>query len=391
MLTSSSNGNDFRVSHNYRMPVHQKRSNGTDPYNPNVPTRSPSPNPTGRISRQRRHSTPHISTVRFLELKQSQPNPGLKQHHHHHLDGKPIPTMRERSPIPNRSDGPFSRRRSRSLVKRYYPDDYVTPSTVNPNPPTNFKDFGTRKNLRTIAETSVTSSSEAPLVNQDSLNRKTWKDRNRFHLGVSQHDGFFFDEETLSQIVSRTCTERSQSVLLSHFQSCKTVPDESCSWCSGTCLHRFVNCSCCVCYYRCPFCCWISCLLLALGLVIVIFLVIGFFPAWSKCSDVTSILDIHGWSLLVFRLEMNIRRHLEYRRLVAPLTTWIAFLSALHLVLLLVRSPSKGKKSRADLISQHKQKNQSAQHFHGFLASVCSCELFFQRREINCRSWQASK
>lgn len=217
MSASTNSGNDSRVSHNYRMPVHQKRSNGNDPYNPNVPLRCPSPNPTGRVSRQRRHSTPHISTVRFLELKPSQPTPMVKQHHHHHSDGKPIPMTRERSPVVIRSDAQFSRRRSRSLVKRYYPEEHVTHFSsfvTNQNIAPSFKESASRKNLRTIAETSVTSSSDAPLINQDALAKVPWKDRYRSHLGPFQHDGFIFDDETLSQTVSRTCREQSRAMLL---------------------------------------------------------------------------------------------------------------------------------------------------------------------------------
>jgi hypothetical protein len=216
MSASSNNGNDSRVSHNYRMPVHQKRSNGTDPYNPNIPLRCPSPNPNGRVSRQRRHSTPHISTVRFLELKPSQPTPMVKQHHHHHPDGKAIPMTRERSPIVIRSDPQFSRRRSRSLVKRYYPEEYVThfsSSSIHQNITPNGKESAPRKNLRTIAETSQASSSEAPLINQDALAKTPWTDRYRSHLGPFQCDGFTFDDETLSQTVSRTCRTRSPTML----------------------------------------------------------------------------------------------------------------------------------------------------------------------------------
>lgn len=158
--------NDGRISHNYRMPSHPKRSN---PGDPSLHFRSPSPQNISRPAK-RRHSTPHLSTVRFHDHKTPPINRRLRNYH---------PEIR--SIAASRDRLAKTHRRSRSLVKRPQSDESLTPlgspmTTMNSISPI------AKRNLRSIAETST--SEIPPRQNQP-----------------RHEDGYLSDQETWSETV----------------------------------------------------------------------------------------------------------------------------------------------------------------------------------------------
>ena len=170
----SNTSHDNRTSHNYRMPAHPKRSSPAETF---PAFRSPSPKPIVRLTR-RRHSTPHLSTVRFHEQKTPPMNRRMR---HYHPDIRSIAASRDRIAK--------THRRSRSLVRRPQPDDSTahlesSMSTMNSMSPIS------KRNLRSIAETSAT---EVLSLDHDLCTRP--HQLNRFD------DGYLSDQETWSETV----------------------------------------------------------------------------------------------------------------------------------------------------------------------------------------------
>jgi hypothetical protein len=196
------------------MPMHQKRSTGTDTYI-SSPTllRSYSPNPMmSRITR-RRHSTPHMSTKRLLEFKPLPSNAVLKYVHAYApapVHARALPLTRERYPTPNRTDLIKHRRRSRSLVRRYHPNDYHThhaPSWLtSANTHVETKVPMVKKNLRHITEPSVTSLSDVPFIHHDLSPTKPCTTRYQLKTYNTDDNLCMSHEETLSENVSRQHT-----------------------------------------------------------------------------------------------------------------------------------------------------------------------------------------
>lgn len=173
--TGSNTNHDNRTSHNYRMPLtHPKRSNPTESY---PAFRSPSPKPIIRTTR-RRHSTPHLSTVRFYEQKTPPMNRRIRQYH---------PEIRSIAASRDRINK--THRRSRSLIKRPHPDDsmlHLASSMTNMNSASSIS----KQNLRSIAETST---SEVLSLDPDLWTRQHQQNR--------LEDGYLSDQETWSETV----------------------------------------------------------------------------------------------------------------------------------------------------------------------------------------------
>ena len=196
MLSSTNSNYDSRVSQNYRMPNQQKRLPCIDGYKTNGHLRSNSPNPK-RYLTGRRHSTPHLTGRTPTEIKSSQPNTMLKDYH------PESSKIKERTPISNRPERRFSRRRSRSLVKRYpYPDDRtmpITPSLMNTDV---IIPLSSNRSLHRITEASTYSTSETPSTNYDPITRKLWTQRSQKRVHDSQPaDDINSDDETFSESV----------------------------------------------------------------------------------------------------------------------------------------------------------------------------------------------
>ncbi|CAF1065465.1 unnamed protein product [Rotaria sordida] len=266
MSASSSSTNDNRALHVYRLPVYQKHTRGYDNHISIPYVRSPSPDSKIYISR-RRQSTPSTSTVRIVEVKSPQPTAYIKRYYPHTRTTR---TIRERSPLSTESESVSSVSSPLppvSLVKRRQQEPRVVRIATSSTNTSSNNDLivpVAKKNRRILADAPVAIVSETPLVHRGTSPRKQWKKREKNIPLDLERDVYISDEDYYEEAFPDG--------------TYKPKSYKFCKWCHGKCARRCPHCNFCEWYYSCPCCCWLTCLLLSLGLLIGICILLGFLP-----------------------------------------------------------------------------------------------------------------
>ncbi|UJR27114.1 hypothetical protein I4U23_008413 [Adineta vaga] len=205
---------------------------------------SPSSRKTMLTSR-RRHSTPQVSTLRFVESKSPQLHPITKQYY---LNTRAIRTIHKEQSL--KSDLFKSPPRPATLVKPRHPDDRTTRLPTTPTSLCFNNDIFlpmAKKNRSTIVETPSPAASDFLTGNQNAFSKRQWNRREKAISLDFDTDLFKPDDESLHDYTNnRDTTKR-------------------CKCCFGKCFCRFSYCTFPQCHYSCPLWYWIICVLLTVG------------------------------------------------------------------------------------------------------------------------------
>ncbi|CAF1337300.1 unnamed protein product [Adineta ricciae] len=160
---------------------------------------SPSSKKSVLISR-RRHSTPQVSTLRFVELKSPQSHPFVKQYY---VNARTTRTMHK---DPNgKSDLIRSPPRPATLVKPRYPDERTARLLPIPTSLCLNNDIFlpvAKKNRSTIVETPSPATCDLQTINYSEVSKKRWNKREKAFSVDLDSDVFRSNEESIMDYVS---------------------------------------------------------------------------------------------------------------------------------------------------------------------------------------------